>query len=168
MEASSKNEIVVRIPEKEEALHKKKEPQMDSASSEGYNYRYTSSPSPEIKNSTPKSSKPPKIPTETTMMIRQQRLLSRSEFSKPKSRFAEPAYPTTDQNMNEMMSSNTKSNRNSPNMASPNNNCKITPSVTPRTPLIEITREVEDDDEDEEVYKTADLEVSKWSSGIDF
>ncbi|XP_028772183.1 mechanosensitive ion channel protein 10-like [Neltuma alba] len=151
-----KNEVVLQIQEKEEALYAKKESQMDS--------------SPEIRNVSPKPSKPPKFPTET---IIKRRSLSRSEFSKPKSRLVEPQYQTDPKFLGgktQMIGYDSSSNRNSPNVTSPmNKNTTTTPRsnistapVTPRTPLKGIEGE-DEEDEDEEVYKTAHLEVSKRS-----
>ncbi|KAI4344579.1 hypothetical protein L6164_011787 [Bauhinia variegata] len=124
----------------------------------------TSSPSPEMKNLTPKSGKPPKIPAEA---ITRRRSLVRSEFSKPKSRLVEPPYPSDAKVLEEKaqsMNSNL-SDKNSPTLASPNNKITTTTPrgtntvpVTPRTPLIGTPV---DEDDDEEVYKTADLRVSR-------
>ncbi|KAK4283455.1 hypothetical protein QN277_000403 [Acacia crassicarpa] len=158
---TSENEVVLQIQEKEEASSytTKKESQMDS--------------SPEIRNVSPSSGKPPKIPTETLI---KRRSLSRSEFSKPKSRLLEPPYqadPKFLEAKSQKESYDSSSNRNSPNVTSPmNKNTKTPPRSnpstapeTPGTPLKgkEGEDEEEEDDEDEQVYKTADLEVSKRS-----
>ncbi|KDP33895.1 hypothetical protein JCGZ_07466 [Jatropha curcas] len=116
---------------------------------------------------TPTLNRPPKIPTAESITPR--KALARSEFSKPKSRFAEPSYPNDAKLKEEKyrLLNSTLSNIRSPNAASP---CK-TPSVstpkdnlksvpiTPRTPLVGSPWPEEEDDE--EVYKTASLKVGK-------
>ncbi|BBH08231.1 mechanosensitive channel of small conductance-like 10 [Prunus dulcis] len=109
--------------------------------------------------------KPPKVPTEPAS---RRASFSRSAFSKPKSRFVEPVPPgemkVTDEN------TQLKSNANSPNVASPSSKATATTPrdtlrsapVTPRTPLIEPGGEEDDDDE---VYKTANLKVREKSVG---
>lgn len=153
---TSDEEVILQIQEKEETSSTtKKESQVNS--------------SPEIRNVSPNNNKPPKIPTETLV---KRRSLLRSEFSKPKSRLVEPSYqsePKFLEGKTQMASCDSSSNRNSPNVTSSPMNKNMTPSrsnisaapVTPRTPLIGI--EAEEEDEDEQVYKTADLEVSKRS-----
>lgn len=129
------------------------------------------SPSPEasIARPGPISSKPPKIPNEP---VSRRASLARSAFSKPKSRLVEPP-PPTDANLAEEKA-RIKSNADSPFAKSPNgtspgnkvaaatprDNLRSAP-ITPRTPLIG-TPGGEDDD-DEEVYKTANLKVSEKS-----
>ncbi|KAJ7979269.1 Mechanosensitive ion channel protein [Quillaja saponaria] len=127
----------------------------------------TSSPSPEITKLSPISDKPTKNPAE---LVTRRRSLAKSEFSKPKSRLVEPPYPTEGMLLEEktQLTKSNKSNRNSPHADSPNratnttprNNLKSAP-ITPRTPLIGATGE--DEDDDEEVYKTADLKMSQKS-----
>lgn len=127
------------------------------------------SPEASIARPSPAGSKPPKIPTEP---VSRRASLARSAFSKPKSRLVEPPRPT-DANLAEEKAQ-IKSNANSPFAKSPNatspgnkvaattprDNLRSAP-ITPRTPLIG-TPGGEDDD-DEEVYKTANLKVSEKS-----
>ncbi|XP_009340447.2 mechanosensitive ion channel protein 10 [Pyrus x bretschneideri] len=111
--------------------------------------RVSGSSSPEIPrlSRTPPPGKPWKIPTEPTSL---QAPFSRSVFSKPKSRFVEP-FPQL------------KSIANASNVASPSSKIAGTKprdalrsaSITPRTPLVDGGEE----DDDEEVYKTAKLKV---------
>ncbi|KAF8388752.1 hypothetical protein HHK36_025432 [Tetracentron sinense] len=126
-------------------------------------------PSPEIAMFSPSPNKPPKIPSQA--LIRR-RSLAISAFSKPKSRFVEPSHPT-DLNLVEQNNSLSQDRvlspyRNSPNWTSPSNkvtattpkvNIRTAP-VTPKTPLMASPGEEE---EDEEVYKTAHFEVSEKS-----
>lgn len=116
---------------------------------------------------TPTISKPPKIPT--TDSITRRKSFARSEFSKPKSRLVEPSYPN-DANLKEekaRLGNSSSPCSKSPYPTSPSNGISISTQkdnlksapITPRTPLIG-TPGPEDDD-DEEVYKTASLKVSK-------
>lgn len=127
---------------------------------------FSSSPSPAP---SPTTNKPPKIPNEAST---RRKSLARSAFSKPKSRFVEPSYGGEEYlaaEKTQLGNTNTStSNRNSPSVASPSHrvsvgtpreNMKSAP-ITPRTPLIE-TGEEEDD---EEVYKTANLKVYEINS----
>ncbi|XP_047147393.1 mechanosensitive ion channel protein 10-like isoform X2 [Vigna umbellata] len=84
------------------------------------------------------------------------RLMGRSEFSKPKSRMVEPTCPK-DANFVEEKAQKTSS----PARNSPNKNVPDATVVTPRSPFLGTLGEEEDDDE--EVYKTANFEVSKRS-----
>ncbi|CAB4288181.1 unnamed protein product [Prunus armeniaca] len=123
----------------------------------------SASPSPEISGQSLTPGKPPKVPTEPAS---RRASFSRSAFSKPKSRFVEPVPPgemkVTDEN------TQLKSTANSPNVASPSSKATATTPrdtlrsapVTPRTPLIEPGGEEDDDDE---VYKTANLKVREKS-----
>ncbi|KAJ4824777.1 hypothetical protein Tsubulata_024570 [Turnera subulata] len=112
---------------------------------------------------------PPKIPV--TASISRRRSLTRSEFSKPKSRLVEPPYPNDAELKEEKtrLANSSPSRSKSPSVASPSHlrstpatpkgNLKSAP-VTPKTPLIG-TPEHEDEDDDDEVYKTAILKVSE-------
>ncbi|XVF88867.1 hypothetical protein PTKIN_Ptkin19aG0085100 [Pterospermum kingtungense] len=127
------------------------------------------SPSREIARMSSTPDKPPKIPTDKKLTPRKS--LARSAFSKPKSRLIEPAYPD-DANLvkeksTQMVNLSSSPYRNSPAAASASNKVS-TPKedlrsapITPKTPLISPGHEEEDD---EEVYKTADLKVSEKSS----
>ncbi|KAF5481770.1 hypothetical protein F2P56_002398 [Juglans regia] len=107
--------------------------------------------------------KPPKIPTDT---LTQRKSLARSAFSKPKSRLVEPAYAGK-ANLDSKKADATFSNRNSPNVASPSHKVSVTTPketlksapITPRTPLIGSPGPEEEDDE--EVYKSANLKVGE-------
>uniref|UniRef100_A0A2N9J0R4 Mechanosensitive ion channel MscS domain-containing protein n=1 Tax=Fagus sylvatica TaxID=28930 RepID=A0A2N9J0R4_FAGSY len=125
---------------------------------------FSSSPSPVP---SPTSNKPPKIPTDT---LTRRKSLARLVFSKPKSRFVEPAYvgeATLAVEKTQLVYTNTTSNlnRNSPNVASPSHKVSVsTPRdhlksapITPKTPLIGSPGGEEEDDE--EVYKTANPKV---------
>ncbi|XP_050270121.1 mechanosensitive ion channel protein 10-like [Quercus robur] len=127
---------------------------------------FSSSPSPAP---SPTANKPPKIPNEA---LTRRKSLARSAFSKPKSRFVEPSYGGEEYlaaEKTQLGNTNTgTSNRNSPSVASPSHrvsvgnpreNLKSAP-ITPRTPLIG-TGEEEDD---EEVYMTANLKVYEINS----
>ncbi|XWS70074.1 hypothetical protein CRYUN_Cryun03dG0017800 [Craigia yunnanensis] len=127
------------------------------------------SPSSEIPKMSPTPNKPPKIPTDNKLTPRKS--LGRSAFSKPKSRLVEPAYSNdaklVEEKSTQVVNSSSSPYRNSPAAASPGNkattpkeNLRSAP-VTPKTPLI--SPGVEEEDE-EEVYKTADLKVSQKSS----
>ncbi|KAK4792935.1 hypothetical protein SAY86_023370 [Trapa natans] len=131
----------------------------------------TGSPAQEAVKSSPcpTPGKPPRSPAHSLT----NRTLSRSSFSKPKSRFQEPAYSTnaeeTIQPNNVISSPFRASPMASPQnknvgASSPKDNLKTVP-VTPRTPLIPLTGDGEDEeDEDDEVYKTANLKVQEMSS----
>ncbi|XVE97921.1 hypothetical protein REPUB_Repub03eG0060600 [Reevesia pubescens] len=132
------------------------------------------SPSSEIGRMSQTPNRPSKIPTDKKLTPRKS--LGRSAFSKPKSRLVEPAYPDdaklVDEKSIQMVNSSSPRLRNSPAAASPSNktttpkeNLRSAPT-TPKTPLISPSVEEEDD---EEVYKTADLKLSektgkKWKS----
>lgn len=123
------------------------------------------SASPEITMPSPAAAgKPPRIPGDLRRVS-----LARSAFSKPKSRFVEPTYSNEVKVTEE--STQRKSNGNSPNVASPSTKATATTPrdtlrstpITPRTPLIGTPRGEEDEDDDEEVYKTANLKVHQKS-----
>ncbi|CAK7352492.1 unnamed protein product [Dovyalis caffra] len=119
----------------------------------------TSPSSSEIPKSSPAPSpnphKPPKIPT--TESITRRKSLARSEFSKPKSRLLKKEIKT-----GHLGNSSSPYNVASPNhtvgVTTPRDNLRSAP-ITPRTPLIG-TPGLEEDD-DEEVYRTASLNLSK-------
>ncbi|WRX33820.1 Mechanosensitive ion channel MscS - like 10 [Theobroma cacao] len=126
------------------------------------------SPSSEIARMSPTPNKPPKIPTDKKLTPRKS--LGRSAFSKPKSRLVEPAYPNdaklVEEKSTQIVNVSSSPHRNSPSAASPSNkattpkeNLRSAP-VTPKNPLISPSIEEEDD---EEVYKTADLKLSENS-----
>ncbi|XP_044471142.1 mechanosensitive ion channel protein 10-like isoform X3 [Mangifera indica] len=156
------NDVVLHILHPEEASSTK----VESSNIEGtelQNVRcrakastFISSPSRDIVNSTPASNKPPKIPTQS---LTQRKSLARSEFSKPKSRLVEPYNPNDAKVVEEKPELVTSSSphRNSPKVSTPRENLKSAP-VTPKTPLIGTPGEDEEDDED--VYKTS-LKVSE-------
>lgn len=97
--------------------------------------------SPEVAKSSPNTNKPPKIPAEP--------VFRRRSLSKSKSRLVEPPYPTNLKNAEEkgqFLPSN------SPARSSPKDIVRTAPN-TPRTPVLD-----EEEDDDEEVYKTANLQ----------
>ncbi|KAL2487059.1 Mechanosensitive ion channel protein 10 [Abeliophyllum distichum] len=106
---------------------------------------------------TPRANRPPKIPTET---IARRKSLSRSLYSKPKSRFGEQSVPL-DANMFEENGSSTQervvSSRGSPigkidaNSTGTKENIR-TLSITPKTPLMSSPGGFRGVDEDEEIY----------------
>ncbi|KAM0974934.1 mechanosensitive ion channel protein 10-like isoform X1 [Malus sylvestris] len=146
-EKKGTNDVVLQISVGEERTSYNKETRdLNLQLTELQCLRVSGSSSPEI----PRPSrtlppwKPPKIPTEPLRPP-----FSRSVFSKPKSRFVEP-FPQL------------KSTANSSNVASPSSKIAgTTPRdlrsapITPRTPLVDGGEE----DDDEEVYKTAKLKV---------
>ncbi|CAA2957238.1 mechanosensitive ion channel 10-like [Olea europaea subsp. europaea] len=121
------------------------------------NHVLMSCPSPEIVGFSQSPSMPPKIPMNETLTRRKS--LSRSVYSKPKSRFGEPSVPI-DTNMLEengygMQSSQASPNRKVENSATTTNTPKEvlrTVSITPRTPLGSSYGGVGVVD-DEEIYK---------------
>lgn len=130
------------------------------------------SPSSEIAKPSPAPSptpnKPPKIPT--TAALTRRKSLVRSEFSKPKSRLVEPPYPNDaswKEEKTQLVNSSSSYSK-SPNVGSPSNTVHVTASkdnlksapVTPKTPLIG-SPGPEEEEEDEEVYKTASLKLSQ-------
>ncbi|XP_015571684.2 mechanosensitive ion channel protein 10 [Ricinus communis] len=126
---------------------------------------FATSPSSEIakQSPTPTPTRPPKIPA--TQSITRRKSFSRSEFSKPKSRFVEPFYPNDAQLKEEK---NHLANSSSPYNKSPNRVSASTPKdhlksapITPRTPLIASPGPEEEEEEDEEVYKNASLKVTR-------
>lgn len=161
----TKNEVVLRISDTEEAKYSKKE-RIDSTS---FPLAESSSLSPQnntqhveltgLENLRNKGSVSPELVTITN------RKMGRSEFSKPKSRMVEPPIPKDANFIEEktQMTSSNSSAKNSPNKSnvavfSPRDVPEATISVTPRNPLLG-----EEEDDDEEVYKTANIEVSKRS-----
>lgn len=161
----TKNEVVLRISDAEEAKYSKKE-RIDTTS---FPLAESSSLSPqnntqhveltELENLRNKGSVSPELVTNTT------RKMGRSEFSKPKSRMVEPPIPKDANFIEEktQMTSSNSSAKNSPNKSnvavfSPRDVPEARTNVTPRTPLLG-----EEEDDDEEVYKTANIEVSKRS-----
>lgn len=124
-------------------------------------------PSPEISRFSPSPHKPPKVPTTNENLIRK-RSLTRSVYSKPKSRFGEQPYAAThvyDENVSTLLEQIGSSSpyRSSFNVASPNNKSSRstarTVSITPKTPLTASPG----GDEDEEIYKKVKLSKEKHS-----
>ncbi|KAK9274808.1 hypothetical protein L1049_022060 [Liquidambar formosana] len=130
---------------------------------------FSSPPSPEIANLGSSPIKPPQVPSES---VTRRRSLARSAYSKPKSRLVEPYDPADLKSVEEktQLLSSGSPYRNSPNWASPNKkvsaastpreNLRSAP-LTPKTPLMASPGGEEEDDE--EVYKTAFIEASKKS-----
>ncbi|RDX71476.1 Mechanosensitive ion channel protein 10, partial [Mucuna pruriens] len=156
----TKNEIVVRISDTEEAMYVKKEQRRDS----------TSFPIDETSSLSPKEFRDSQAELTEIENLRNKgqisrRFMGRSEFSKPKSRMVEPPIPK-DANFvgkKSQMTSPISSARNSPNTSvavpSPRDAPEAT-IVTPRTPLLSTHAE---QDDDEELCNTANIEVSKRS-----
>ncbi|XP_051114057.1 mechanosensitive ion channel protein 10-like [Andrographis paniculata] len=97
------------------------------------------------------------------------RSLTKSAYSKPKSRIAEPPYPSNTKITEIPQIAPSKSPlRNSPGIVSPSMPSKSeTPKqsapVTPKTPLI--SHDEDDEDDDNEVYKTENLKIDKGKRG---
>ncbi|KAK4769573.1 hypothetical protein SAY86_027723 [Trapa natans] len=139
--------------------------------SRAQNFSSTGSPAQEGVKSSPcrTPGKPPRFPADTST---RRMTLSRSSFSKPKSRFEEPAYSTNVEETIQPKNVSSSPFRASPmaspqnknvSAMSPKNNVKAVP-VTPRTPLIQLAGDGEDEeDEDDEVYKTANLKIQEMS-----
>ncbi|KAK4422192.1 Mechanosensitive ion channel protein 10 [Sesamum alatum] len=118
-----------------------------------------SCPSPEIVRIGPNSNKPPRIPTSETLTRRKS--LSRSVYSKPKSRFGEQSVsidgkmfeengtPAEENVISTRDSPNTKLDVNSASMKEINRSVPI----TPKTPLMSSPGAFRGVDEDEEIYK---------------
>ncbi|KAI6682018.1 hypothetical protein NL676_035899 [Syzygium grande] len=115
------------------------------------------------------SGEPPMVPTGT--LTRRKSSLARSAYSKPKSRFVEQSYPNKAElaEVKSQLKSASSPSGNSPSVASPgahvgsatsNENVKTAPA-TPRTPILVLSGRGNDEDDDDEVYKTANLEVQK-------
>lgn len=106
------------------------------------------------------TNRPPKIPNE---LMRRRASLSRSAFSKPKSRLVEPPYPSDASLVEEKSQVVSKCSssplRNSPKMVSPR--VSVT---TPKTPVIPITPiQGDDEEEDEDVFKSMQLQTGQRS-----
>lgn len=101
------------------------------------------------------------------------RSLTKSEYSKPKSRIVEPQYPSSSNPVQESVQTVVRkaSERNSPNVGSPSvkvnsSSPKTSVPVTPRTPLMAaVGEEDDDDDDDEEVYKMENVKIDKKKHG---
>ncbi|XP_022636175.1 mechanosensitive ion channel protein 10-like isoform X2 [Vigna radiata var. radiata] len=154
----TKNEVVLRISDTEEAITTK-----EQRVSRSFPVAENSSLSPQHNTQIGKGFRDshgeitecngqvsPELVTTT------KRLMGRSEFSKPKSRMVEPTCPK-DANFVEEKAQKTSS----PARNSPNKNVPDATVVTPRSPFLRTPRE--EDDDDEEVYKAANVEVSKRS-----
>lgn len=117
------------------------------------------------------SGKPPTISTGT--LTRRISSLTRSAYSKPKSRFVEQSYPNKAElaEIKSQLKNASSPSRNSPSVASPGirigsatlkENVKTSPA-TPGTPIPVSLGGGNEDEDEEEVYKTANLEVQKMS-----
>ncbi|KAI3454174.1 hypothetical protein Pfo_010837 [Paulownia fortunei] len=112
-------------------------------------------PSPEIIRMSPSSTKPPKIPKSETLTRRKS--LSRSVYSKPKSRFGEPSVSIDSKMFEEngsLVEGHVISSSGSPNTKLDINSASIkeisrSVPITPKTPLISLGGV----DDDEEIYK---------------
>ncbi|XP_058213549.1 mechanosensitive ion channel protein 10-like [Rhododendron vialii] len=124
----------------------------------------SSSSSPERTHFSTPPNRPPKTPEEA---VTRRRTLTRSAYSKPKSRFAEPHSSYSDESHLVEESSHLVHSgspyRNSPHMASPTSKTNVrTAPVTPKTPLMASPGEEEEED-DEDVYKTENVRVGDKS-----
>lgn len=124
----------------------------------------SSSSSPERTHFSTTPNRPPKTADEA---VTRRRTLTRSVYSKPKSRFAEPHSSYSDESHLVEESSHLVHSgspyRNSPHMASPTSKTNVrTAPVTPKTPLMASPGEEEEED-DEDVYKTENVRVGDKS-----
>ncbi|XP_073139276.1 mechanosensitive ion channel protein 10-like isoform X2 [Henckelia pumila] len=112
-------------------------------------------PSPENIRFGPSPNKPPKIPESGTLTRRIS--LSKSIYSKPKSRFGEQSVPIDGKILEEdeaLVDSRIISSHSSPNTKVDVNNASTrTLPITPKTPLMASPGRFEGVDEDEEIYK---------------
>ncbi|OMO91742.1 Mechanosensitive ion channel MscS [Corchorus olitorius] len=184
LEKRASNDFVVQIPNPEDSFVFNKE-KNDSYTSVKDNFELEqfeslgvqvstpiASPSPSIEitriSATP--TKPPKVPTDKKLTPRNS--IGISAFSKPKSRLVEPSHAVdpkmVEEKSTQMLNPSSSPFRSSPAAASPSNKATVTTPkenlrsvpVTPKTPLI--TPSVDEED-DEEVYKTAVLQLSQKS-----
>ncbi|TKY72846.1 Mechanosensitive ion channel protein 10 [Spatholobus suberectus] len=165
----TKNDVVLRISDTEEAMYAKKEqrdsrtfPVAESSSLSpqnntqmGKGFRDSRAELIELENLRNKGQVSIELVTTT------KRLTGRSEFSKPKSRMVEPPYPK-DANFVEEKAQTTSSNSSARN--SPNKGVAVsTPGDVPEANIgVAVSTRGEEDDDDE-VYQTANIEVSKRS-----
>nr|KJB65267.1 hypothetical protein B456_010G086800 [Gossypium raimondii] len=176
MEKKGTNDVVLHISSPEESLVFKTE--NDSKGSyeltefENLRVRVSTTPTPipspshpsEVARMSPVPNKPPKIPIDKKLTPRKS--LARSAFSKPKSRLVEPSYlndaKLVEENSAQILNPSSSPYRRSPAAAAatPKESLRSAP-ITPKTPLI--SPGLEEEDEEEEVYKTADLKVSAKS-----
>ncbi|XP_017419993.1 mechanosensitive ion channel protein 10-like [Vigna angularis] len=154
----TKNEVVLRISDTEEAINTK-----EQRVSRSFPVAENSSLSPQHNTQIGKGFRDShgeitecNGQVSAELVTTTKRLMGRSEFSKPKSRMVEPTCPK-DANFVEEKAQKTSS----PARNSPNKNVPDATVVTPRSPFLGTPGEEEDDDE--EVYKTANVEVSKRS-----
>ncbi|KAK8348552.1 hypothetical protein V6Z12_A06G087900 [Gossypium hirsutum] len=180
MEKKGTNDVVLHISSPEESLVFKTE--NDSKGSyeltqfENLRVRVSTTltpiPSPshpsEIARMSPVPNKPPKIPIDKKLTPRKS--LARSAFSKPKSRLVEPSYlndaKLVEENSAQILNPSSSPYRRSPAAtaaATPKENLRSAP-ITPKTPLI--SPGLEEEDEEEEVYKTADLKCTRFFDRI--
>nr|KJB65266.1 hypothetical protein B456_010G086800 [Gossypium raimondii] len=173
MEKKGTNDVVLHISSPEESLVFKTE--NDSKGSyeltefENLRVRVSTTPTPipspshpsEVARMSPVPNKPPKIPIDKKLTPRKS--LARSAFSKPKSRLVEPSYlndaKLVEENSAQILNPSSSPYRRSPAAAAatPKESLRSAP-ITPKTPLI--SPGLEEEDEEEEVYKTADLKES--------
>lgn len=126
-------------------------------------------PSPETSRFSPSPNKPPKVPVNNENLTRR-RSLTRSVYSKPKSRFGEQPYPVDSDvfeedslTLQEQMAKNSPYS-NSLNRGSPNNKSASTirtNPITPKTPLMASPGGPADDEEDEVDEVIHKVELSK-------
>ncbi|XP_019055328.1 PREDICTED: mechanosensitive ion channel protein 10 isoform X2 [Nelumbo nucifera] len=140
--------------------------ELDGLKSEMQLSTLMSCPYPDMPEVVPSANKPPKISTEGLV---QRKSMSRSVFSKPKSRFVDLSGPTTVNLVEENTLPNQASKPpylSSPKRASPTNsitsttpreNLRTAP-VTPKTPLMASPGRIGEDDDDEDIYKNVPVE----------
>ncbi|BAT78018.1 hypothetical protein LR48_Vigan04g232200 [Vigna angularis] len=130
--------------------------------------------SPEIRFM-PSPNKPPKIPVSSANLTRR-KSLTRSVYSKPKSRFGEQPYPVDGTLLEENGTSTLQENLGvgSPYKASPINNkpgtisrtVSILSVITPKTPLMASPGPAGGEDFDELIYRKVELSKSKRSRRV--
>ncbi|XP_062091117.1 mechanosensitive ion channel protein 10-like [Humulus lupulus] len=162
VEKNGTKDVVLQISGTEETINGSKESSSGSTSYPvSQNYRSGLSP----KESKSSNLELTELQSTTTTIKPPRAPIARSPFSKPKSRLVEPPPPYRTEEKVPSKSNTSSPLRNSPNLTSPNRKSTATTPresqrsapITPRTPLIGAPDSEED--EDDEVYQTANLKV---------
>lgn len=176
MDAAATSDIIVSITAAEQVLNltsgSKSSDNNTSNAEEGFGIKVSSPQrsirvdtqlSPDISKLSPASTpgKPPKIPIQYPS---RKQSLTRSSYSKPKSRLVEPSYPSDMSLLEEKVP---MLGDKSPAKASPRANgstprASQTP-VTPKTPLMAAQGGDDEDEKEDEIYKAFDVQASKKS-----
>ncbi|KAL9314635.1 hypothetical protein ACSQ67_020087 [Phaseolus vulgaris] len=160
----TKNEVVLRISDSEEAQNATKEikdsgsfPVAESSSLSPQHNTFTQI-SKRFRDSRGEITEPlsNKDQVSTELETTSKKLMGRSEFSKPKSRMVEPSFPKYAKFVDEKARVTSSFARNSPNR-----NVPEATIVAPRTRFLGTP--AEEDDDDDEMYEIANMAVSKRS-----